>query len=106
MTHSAERTLTTSFVAVLGFIPKRQNYFACSYSETCRKALSEFYQDECVKIQRQSTDLPAVGKYNSQQFEVTISITHLFWLYHSLSHSIAHTRIDMAPPNRSTLNYL
>ncbi|XP_056289348.1 protein FAM166B [Pseudoliparis swirei] len=52
-----------------GFIPKRQNYFACSYSETCRKALSEFYQDECVKIQRQSTDLPAVGKYNSQQFE-------------------------------------
>ncbi|XP_034402755.1 protein FAM166B isoform X2 [Cyclopterus lumpus] len=52
-----------------GFIPKRQKYFACSYSETCRKALSEFYQDGRVKIQRQSTDLPAVVKYNSQQFE-------------------------------------
>ncbi|XP_054469059.1 protein FAM166B [Anoplopoma fimbria] len=51
-----------------GFIPKSQNYFACNYSETCRKALSEFYQGR-VKIQRQTADLPAVVNYNNQQFE-------------------------------------
>ncbi|XP_070780577.1 ciliary microtubule inner protein 2B [Enoplosus armatus] len=50
-----------------GFIPKSQNYFACSYSETCRKALSEFYQEGRSKIQRKSTDLPAVN--TNQQFE-------------------------------------
>ncbi|XP_031133921.1 protein FAM166B [Sander lucioperca] len=47
-----------------GFIPKSQNYFACSYAETSRKALSEFYQD-----QRQSTHLPDVVNYTNQQFE-------------------------------------
>ncbi|XP_045923439.1 protein FAM166B [Micropterus dolomieu] len=52
-----------------GFIPKSQNYFACSYSETCRKALSEFYQEGRSKIQRQSTDLPTVVNHTSQQFE-------------------------------------
>ncbi|XP_033501876.2 ciliary microtubule inner protein 2B [Epinephelus lanceolatus] len=52
-----------------GFIPKSQNHFACSYSETCRKALTEFYQDRCAKMQRQSTDLPAVVNYTNQQFE-------------------------------------
>uniref|UniRef100_A0A8D0AFA1 Ciliary microtubule inner protein 2B n=1 Tax=Sander lucioperca TaxID=283035 RepID=A0A8D0AFA1_SANLU len=45
-----------------GFIPKSQNYFACSYAETSRKALSEFYQD-----QRQSTHLPDVVNYTNQQ---------------------------------------
>ncbi|XP_059214465.1 protein FAM166B [Centropristis striata] len=52
-----------------GFIPKSQNYFACSYSETCRKALSEFYQDGRAKLRRQSADLPAIVNYNNQQFE-------------------------------------
>ncbi|XP_042364663.1 protein FAM166B [Plectropomus leopardus] len=52
-----------------GFIPKSQNYFSFSYSETCRKAMTEFYQDRCVKIQRQSTDLPAVVNYTNQQSE-------------------------------------
>ncbi|XP_068561892.1 ciliary microtubule inner protein 2B [Cebidichthys violaceus] len=52
-----------------GFIPKSQHYFACSYSDTCRKALSEFYQDRRGKIQQPSTDLPAVVNYNNQQFE-------------------------------------
>ncbi|KAK9532660.1 hypothetical protein VZT92_010034 [Zoarces viviparus] len=52
-----------------GFIPKSQDYFAYSYSDTCRRALSEFYQDRHGKIQRQSTDLPAVVNYNNQQFE-------------------------------------
>ncbi|XP_029301319.1 ciliary microtubule inner protein 2B [Cottoperca gobio] len=52
-----------------GFIPKSQNYFACTYSETCRKALSEFYQDGRTKVQLQSTDLPAVVNYTNKQFE-------------------------------------
>ncbi|XP_068429953.1 ciliary microtubule inner protein 2B [Clinocottus analis] len=52
-----------------GFIPKRQNYFACSYSEMCHKALSEFYDEGRVKIQPQLPDLPAVVNNNSQQLE-------------------------------------
>ncbi|KAL3041594.1 hypothetical protein OYC64_019722 [Pagothenia borchgrevinki] len=52
-----------------GFIPKRQNYFACTYSETCRKALSEFHQDGRAKIQRESTELPAVVNYTNTQVE-------------------------------------
>lgn len=65
--------LSILLLAVLGFIPKSRNYFACSYSETCRKALTEFYQDGRVKIQRQSTcqDLPVVVNYTNQQLEVT-----------------------------------
>ncbi|XP_034752482.1 protein FAM166B isoform X2 [Etheostoma cragini] len=47
-----------------GFIPKNQNYFACSYAETTRKALTEFYGD-----QRQSTHLPDVVNYTNQQLE-------------------------------------
>ncbi|KAK5851940.1 hypothetical protein PBY51_023452 [Eleginops maclovinus] len=52
-----------------GFIPKSQNYFACTYSETCSKALSEFHQDGRAKIQRQSKQLPAVVNYTNTQFE-------------------------------------
>ena len=66
-------------VGVLGFIPKRQNYFACSYSEACRKALSEFYQEGRSKLQRQSSHLPSVANTSRQQFEVTQ--THMFSLY-------------------------
>ncbi|KAM7369085.1 hypothetical protein PAMP_013382 [Pampus punctatissimus] len=40
-----------------GFIPKMQNYFACTYSETCHKALSEYYQERHTKIQQKSSDL-------------------------------------------------
>ncbi|KAK5900788.1 hypothetical protein CgunFtcFv8_025719 [Champsocephalus gunnari] len=50
-----------------GFIPKSQNYFACTYSETCRKALSEFHQDGRAKIQRESTELPTVVNYTNTQ---------------------------------------
>ncbi|XP_035523337.1 protein FAM166B [Morone saxatilis] len=52
-----------------GFIPKRQNYFACSYSETCRKAMSEYYREGRPKIQRQSTALPPVVNYTNQHSE-------------------------------------
>ncbi|KAK1884382.1 Protein FAM166B [Dissostichus eleginoides] len=51
------------------FIPRSQNYFACTYSETCRKALSEFHQDGRAKIQRESTELPAIVNYTNTQVE-------------------------------------
>ncbi|XP_044190430.1 protein FAM166B [Thunnus albacares] len=52
-----------------GFIPKRRNYFACSYSETCHKALSEFQQERHERIQRKSSELPVIVNYTNQQFE-------------------------------------
>ncbi|XP_026153694.1 ciliary microtubule inner protein 2B isoform X2 [Mastacembelus armatus] len=52
-----------------GFVPKSQNYFACSYSETCRKALTEFYQERRAKLQQQSADLPVIVNHTNQQFE-------------------------------------
>lgn len=73
-----ETTPLILLVAVLGFIPKSQNYFACSYSETCLRALTEFYQDGRVKIQRQSTDVPAVVNYTKQQLEVNLTVLSLF----------------------------
>ncbi|KAI3362350.1 hypothetical protein L3Q82_012652, partial [Scortum barcoo] len=51
------------------FIPKSQNYFASSYSETCRKALSEFYQEGRMRIQQKSSDLPAVVQSSNQRSE-------------------------------------
>ncbi|XP_044031146.1 protein FAM166B isoform X2 [Siniperca chuatsi] len=64
-----ESNLKKMIPGYTGFIPKRQNYFACSYSETCHKALSEFYQEGRSKIQQQSTDLPAIVNYTNRQFE-------------------------------------
>ncbi|XP_071322698.1 ciliary microtubule inner protein 2B [Trachinotus anak] len=52
-----------------GFIPRSRNYFSCSYSEACRKALTEFHQEGRAKTRRQSTDQPAVVNYTSQQSE-------------------------------------
>ncbi|XP_020485529.1 ciliary microtubule inner protein 2B [Labrus bergylta] len=52
-----------------GFIPNRQNYFACRYSETCRRALTEFDQERRARIQRQSSDLPAVANCSNCQFK-------------------------------------
>ncbi|CAJ1073994.1 protein FAM166B [Xyrichtys novacula] len=43
-----------------GFIPKRHNYFGSSYSDTCRKAISEFNQERRTRTQRSSSDLPAL----------------------------------------------
>ncbi|CAK6959377.1 protein FAM166B [Scomber scombrus] len=64
-----ESNLKNMIPGYTGFVPKRRNYFACSYSETCHKALSEFYHDKCEKIQRKSSDLPAVVNYTNQQFK-------------------------------------
>ncbi|XP_040915175.1 protein FAM166B [Toxotes jaculatrix] len=50
-----------------GFIPRSQNYFSCSYSETCRKALTEFYLERRTKTRQQSTDLPLVVNHANQQ---------------------------------------
>ncbi|KAG7499620.1 hypothetical protein JOB18_043731 [Solea senegalensis] len=51
-----------------GFIPRNRNHFSCSYSETCRKALSEFYQEMYARSLRRSTLLPNVN-CTDRQFE-------------------------------------
>ncbi|XP_069562673.1 ciliary microtubule inner protein 2B [Brachyistius frenatus] len=42
------------------FIPNSQNYFGCTYSGKCYKALNELHQEMQVKLQRQSEDLPVI----------------------------------------------
>ena len=54
-----------------GLIPKRQDYFGCSYAETCRKALSESYHKERLRIQQQSAELTIIANDTNRQFERT-----------------------------------
>uniref|UniRef100_UPI0037E7B905 ciliary microtubule inner protein 2B n=1 Tax=Semicossyphus pulcher TaxID=241346 RepID=UPI0037E7B905 len=65
-----DSALTLRMIAgYTGFIPKSQNYIASSYSDTCRKAMSEFNKERQEKIQQRSSDLPVVVNYTKQQFE-------------------------------------
>ncbi|KAI5622628.1 protein FAM166B [Silurus asotus] len=44
-----------------GFIPRRQNYFSKTYAQTCREAISEFDEDQRIRIRPTTADtLPAV----------------------------------------------
>ncbi|XP_072310029.1 ciliary microtubule inner protein 2B [Eucyclogobius newberryi] len=52
-----------------GFIPKSQSHFACSYGEMCRKALTDFYQEQQKRSQQQSAKLPVIHNYNSHLSE-------------------------------------
>ncbi|KAG7223939.1 hypothetical protein INR49_015195 [Caranx melampygus] len=54
---------------LISFIPRRRNYFSCSYSETCRKALTDFYQEGHAQTRLQSTTLPVIANYARQQPE-------------------------------------
>ncbi|XP_077398908.1 ciliary microtubule inner protein 2B [Vanacampus margaritifer] len=49
-----------------GFIPKRQNYIACSYAETCQRAFSDFYRKTYANIQQASRD-PSLTVNSSQR---------------------------------------
>uniref|UniRef100_A0A673A8M4 Ciliary microtubule inner protein 2B n=1 Tax=Sphaeramia orbicularis TaxID=375764 RepID=A0A673A8M4_9TELE len=62
-----DSNIRTMVPGYTGFIPKKMNYFACSYSETCRKALSEFYQDHYDTIQRRSARLPVIFNHTNVQ---------------------------------------
>uniref|UniRef100_A0A3Q0ST53 Ciliary microtubule inner protein 2B n=1 Tax=Amphilophus citrinellus TaxID=61819 RepID=A0A3Q0ST53_AMPCI len=53
-----------------GFIPKCKNYFSCSYSDTCLKALAEFDHEKQTRLQHQSTDLPVIASYWTQRTEL------------------------------------
>ncbi|XP_008288241.1 ciliary microtubule inner protein 2B [Stegastes partitus] len=55
----ADSNLKRMIPGYTGFIPRSQNYFACSYSEGCHKALTEFSQERQEKLQQQSENLPA-----------------------------------------------
>lgn len=61
----------------LGLIPKRQDYFGCSYAETCRKALSESYHKERLRIQQQSAELTIIANDTNRQFEVNVQALSL-----------------------------
>uniref|UniRef100_A0A8D3BEY1 Ciliary microtubule inner protein 2B n=1 Tax=Scophthalmus maximus TaxID=52904 RepID=A0A8D3BEY1_SCOMX len=52
-----------------GFIPRSQNYFSCSFSETCCKAQAEFQQERRARAPRRSTHLPVVVNCTSQPFD-------------------------------------
>ncbi|XP_076019681.1 ciliary microtubule inner protein 2B [Genypterus blacodes] len=52
-----------------GFIPKRHNYFACTYTESCHKAQSEFDRERTERIRWDSADLPVVATYDDKQFQ-------------------------------------
>ncbi|XP_042565382.1 protein FAM166B [Clupea harengus] len=44
-----------------GFVPKSQNYFAQTYAETCREALTEFKQDQRSRVRLGAADLPRMA---------------------------------------------
>ncbi|KAJ0015389.1 hypothetical protein NQD34_009009 [Periophthalmus magnuspinnatus] len=52
-----------------GFIPKSQSHFACSYGEMCRKALTDFYQEQQKRSQQQSAKLPVITSYTNRLSE-------------------------------------
>ncbi|XP_055009160.1 protein FAM166B [Boleophthalmus pectinirostris] len=53
-----------------GFIPKCRSHFACSYGEMCRKAFTDFYQEQQKRSQQQSAKLPVIPNYSSHLSEV------------------------------------
>uniref|UniRef100_A0A3P8SID9 Ciliary microtubule inner protein 2B n=1 Tax=Amphiprion percula TaxID=161767 RepID=A0A3P8SID9_AMPPE len=63
----ADSNLKRMIPGYTGFIPKSQNYFACTYSEICHKALTEFCQERQAKLQQQSEELPAAVSSRIQQ---------------------------------------
>ncbi|KAL7846898.1 hypothetical protein SRHO_G00218780 [Serrasalmus rhombeus] len=60
-----------------GFVPRSQNYFAKTYTETCREALSEFESNQKRKIQLTSADLPPAVSYTMPDFKPRGLITPL-----------------------------
>ncbi|XP_071386540.1 ciliary microtubule inner protein 2B [Centroberyx affinis] len=67
--HGKQRSLERMIPGYTGFIPKRQNYFARTYTETCHEALCEFDRDQSMRVHLQSTDLPVVSNYTNTQFK-------------------------------------
>ncbi|CAL8321396.1 unnamed protein product [Lota lota] len=56
-----QRNLDTMIPGYTGFIPKRQKYYAQTYSQTCRGALTEFTRDQNTRLLLQSSNLPVVN---------------------------------------------
>ncbi|XP_049595212.1 ciliary microtubule inner protein 2B [Syngnathus scovelli] len=53
-----------------GFVPKRKHYIACSFSETCQRAFSDFYRETYANIQRASADSSLAVNSLHPQLEV------------------------------------
>ncbi|CAL8281520.1 ciliary microtubule inner protein 2B [Gadus morhua] len=62
-----DRNLDNMIPGYTGFIPKRQKYFAQTYSQTCRGALKEFTRDQNTRLHSQSSNLPV--HYRSPEFQ-------------------------------------
>ncbi|XP_051794320.1 protein FAM166B [Acanthochromis polyacanthus] len=92
----ADSNLKRMIPGYTGFIPKSQNYFACPYSETCHKALTEFCLERQARLQQPSEELPAAVSSRIQQTDRTkpplIPITNK-----SISYEPVQT---FAPPGR------
>ncbi|KAK0152476.1 Protein FAM166B [Merluccius polli] len=69
--HSNVDTMIPGYTGVLtwGFIPKRQKYFAQTYAQTCRGALTEFNRDQHTRVHLQTSELPVVS-YRNPEFQV------------------------------------
>ncbi|XP_028830638.1 ciliary microtubule inner protein 2B [Denticeps clupeoides] len=57
--------LTRTIPGYTGFIPKRQNYFSRTYTETCHDALAEFERDRQRRVQIATSDGPITTCQNS-----------------------------------------
>ncbi|KAM4634103.1 ciliary microtubule inner protein 2B [Polymixia lowei] len=67
--HGKLKNLDRMIPGYTGFVPKRQNYFARTYAETCREALTEFDRDQRTRIHRQTTSLSVVSNYINPEFK-------------------------------------
>ncbi|CAL8277841.1 unnamed protein product [Merluccius merluccius] len=63
------RNVDTMIPGYTGFIPKRQKYFAQTYAQTCRGALTEFNRDQNTRVHLQTSELPVVS-YRNPEFQV------------------------------------
>ncbi|XP_061658020.1 ciliary microtubule inner protein 2B [Syngnathoides biaculeatus] len=61
-----ERHASRIIPGYTGFIPKRKNYIACSFSKTCQRAFSDFYQETYTNIQRASIS-PSLAVNSTQR---------------------------------------
>ncbi|KAI4876345.1 hypothetical protein NFI96_017812, partial [Prochilodus magdalenae] len=63
------RQLDRMIPGYTGFVPKSQNFFSKTYSETCREALNEFESDKKRRVQLMSADLLPAVSYTMPDFK-------------------------------------
>uniref|UniRef100_A0A3Q1GG47 Ciliary microtubule inner protein 2B n=1 Tax=Acanthochromis polyacanthus TaxID=80966 RepID=A0A3Q1GG47_9TELE len=94
----ADSNLKRMIPGYTGFIPKSQNYFACTYSETCHKALTEFCLERQARLQQPSEELPAAVSSRIQQTDV--NSPSLIQTCCGFTALLPHTHVGVTPVNR------